>query len=84
MTTHLWDTKRPGGASTAGDEQVSDLAALRWHWGDAYEIGCDDGTWWYERRDGIGDRERAGDPVELYRMITGDYEFRPVRGDDVR
>jgi hypothetical protein len=85
VTVYLWDARqRRGASSTPEDAQAPALAALRFHWGDAYEIGCDDGGWWYERRDGIGGRERAGDPVELYRMIVADYEFRPVRRDDVR
>jgi hypothetical protein len=61
------------------------LAALRWNWGDAYKIGCTGaGEWWFERRDGIGGRERAADPDELPKLIVSDYEFRPVRRDDVQ
>jgi hypothetical protein len=60
------------------------LETLQWNWGDAYEIGFDDGEWWFRRRDGIGGRERAGDPDELHKLIVADYHFRPVRRDDVR
>jgi hypothetical protein len=64
--------------------QVAALEALEFNWGDAYEIGCDDGEWWFGRRDGIGGRERASAPDELRRMIVADYEFRPVRKDGLR
>jgi hypothetical protein len=64
--------------------QVAALEALEFNWGDAYEIGCEDGEWWFGRRDGIGGRERASAPDELRRMIVADYEFRPVRKDGLR
>jgi hypothetical protein len=68
---------------TAATARRKALETLRWNWGDAYKIGFD-GGWWFRRRDGIGGRERAGDPDELHKLIVGDYEFRPVRRDDVR
>jgi hypothetical protein len=43
--------------------QLAALDALRWHWGTAYEIGVDDGQWWYRRRDGKGGRETATPPT---------------------
>lgn len=55
------------------------LEALKWHWGDAYDIGCDDGEWWYSRRDGLSGRKTASGPDALRRAIVDDYTFRPVR-----
>jgi hypothetical protein len=55
------------------------LDALRWNWGDAYDIGCDDGVWWFRRRDGIGSQETASSPDALRRAIVDDYTFRPMR-----
>jgi len=60
------------------------LEVLRFNWGEAYEIGLDDGGWWCRRRDGLGGTERAPGPDELHKLIVEDYSFRPVRRDDVR
>ena len=54
--------------------------ALRSGWRDGYRIGCDDGGWWYERRDGKGGRHEASGPDEVARMIADDHAFMPVRG----
>ncbi|HLX48422.1 MAG TPA: hypothetical protein VKS82_08820 [Streptosporangiaceae bacterium] len=54
------------------------LEALRWHWGEVYEIGVDDGQWWYRRRDGKGGTETAATPDELRAMIITDYTIMPV------
>ncbi len=68
-----------------GAEQATDteraLGALLWNWGDAYDIGCDAGQWWYCRKDGKGGRETANSAGELYRMIVEDYTFMPVPRD---
>lgn len=55
------------------------LDALRWNWGDAYDIGLDDGVWWFKRRDGIGGIETASGPDALRRAIIDNYILRPVR-----
>jgi hypothetical protein len=57
------------------------LEALRWNWGDAYDIGRDGGAWWFRRRDGYGGKETASGPDTLRRAIVDDYTFRPVRRD---
>ena len=54
------------------------LDALQWNWGQAYEIGVDDGEWWCRRRDGKGGRETASAPDNLHTMIVTDYGFFPV------
>lgn len=60
--------------------EAAQLEALRWHWGDAYDIGVDDGDrWWFRRRDGRGGKETAGSPDALRRAIIEDYTFCPVR-----
>ena len=64
------------GRETA-DEQ--DLAALQWHWGEAYLIGCDDEHgWWASRRDQIGGLITEHGPDELTAAIRADYTFKPV------
>jgi hypothetical protein len=55
------------------------LDALRWHWGDAYDIGRDDGVWWFLRRDGLGGRETASGPDALRTAIIDNYILSPVR-----
>jgi hypothetical protein len=74
-TTHpgddTWDM--PG---LPGDRAALD--ALAWNWGTAYEIGLDDGQWWYRRRDGKGGRETASTPDTLHSMIVTDYTIWPV------
>jgi hypothetical protein len=57
------------------------LEALRWHWGDAYTIGFDDGVWWFRRRDGYGGTGHAPDPKALRDAIIANYVARPVRRD---
>ncbi len=55
------------------------LEALRWHWGDAYEIGHDDEHGWHAaRRDQIGGLLTGAGPDELGHAITEDYAFKPV------
>lgn len=58
------------------------LDALRWHWGDAYEIGHDDEHGWRaRRRDGLGEDLAAADPDEMYGVIGADYNAKPVPRD---
>jgi hypothetical protein len=57
------------------------LDALRWDWGEAYQIGCRDGRWWYRRRDGKGATQSAGTPDERRAQIITDYTLRPVHRD---
>jgi hypothetical protein len=47
-------------------------------WGDAYDIGCDDQTWWYRRKDGTG-RTHTASSAELHKMLADDHAFFPVR-----
>jgi hypothetical protein len=55
------------------------LEALRFLWGDGYEIGFDDEVWWYRRRDDKGGTQTAPYPDELNKMIADDHAFMPVR-----
>lgn len=68
-----------GTEQAAGTEHA--LGTLLWNWGEAYDIGCDAGQWWYRRKDGKGGRETAASADELYRMIVADYTFMPVPRD---
>jgi hypothetical protein len=54
------------------------LEALQWNWGEAYHIGCDDGQWWFRRKDGKGATETASTPDELRNQIVLDYSLLPV------
>jgi hypothetical protein len=65
-----WDMPLPG--------ERAALEALRFNWGTAYEIGVDDGQWWYRRRDGLGGRQTATTPEDLRNMIVTDYGAFPV------
>jgi hypothetical protein len=64
---------------TARTFDAAALEALRFLWGDGYEIGFDDEVWWYRRRDGKGGTQTAPYPDELNKMITDDHTFMPVR-----
>jgi hypothetical protein len=64
-------------AGKAADDDALD--ALRFHWGDAYEIGRDDERgWWARRRDGFGGDLSVAGPDELYEAIAADYALKPV------
>jgi hypothetical protein len=66
-------------ASTAAGYE---LEALRFDWGDAYEIGFDDEHGWHaKRRDGLGAILPAADSDGLYGVIAADYRDRPVARD---
>lgn len=68
------------GETAAGRRLIDDeLEALRFHWGDAYEIGRDDELgWWARRRDGRGGDLTATGPDDLYEVIAADYALEPV------
>jgi hypothetical protein len=59
--------------------QQAALEALRWNWGEVYDIGVDDGQWWCRRRDGLGGRETAATPDQIRTKIINDYTDLPVR-----
>jgi hypothetical protein len=70
-----------GGA--AGGRTADDYAleALRWDWGEAYEIGRDDERGWHaRRRDGLGCLTEA-DPDGLRAAIRADYALKKVPRD---
>jgi hypothetical protein len=81
------DPAYPGHADEPGDDtwvpalpgQQAALEALQWHWGKVYHIGCDDGQWWFRRKDGKGGQETASTPDDLRAQIAADYTFLPVR-----
>jgi hypothetical protein len=56
------------------------LEALRFGWGDAYEISCD-GGWQARRRDGLGGVITAPDPDALWTAIKDDYALKAVPRD---
>jgi hypothetical protein len=56
------------------------LDALRWNWGEAYEIGHDT-RWWFRRLDGYGGAETAASPDALRKAIIENYLARPVDRD---
>jgi hypothetical protein len=61
-----------------GSDWDEPLAALRWHWGEAYIINClAPGNWTAERRDNHATL-RADTPLGLRDMIIADYTARSV------
>lgn len=38
------------------------VEALRCTWGEAYDIGAEEGLWWFRRKDGVGGTETAAFP----------------------
>jgi hypothetical protein len=58
-----------------------ELAALRFDWDEAYEIGVGPGGFWARRLDGLGETMISEDPGELRRRIREDYTERPGRPD---
>lgn len=52
-----------------------ELEALRWDWGDAYEI---EHGWRARRLDGLGGWLTAANSGELYQVIAANYDARPV------
>jgi hypothetical protein len=73
------DAADAAASALEGTARAKALDALRFHWGDAYEIDYDEELgWWAERRDGLGGRLIAADPEELFRDIQADYALNPV------
>ena len=69
-----------GPRSTIDDKHA--LEALRWDWGEAYDIGRDDERGWRaRRRDGLGGDLTAPDADGLYEVIAADYAARHVPRD---
>ena len=67
------------GRTAAEKALIDELAALKFHWGSAYEIGHNDEHGWHaKRRDSLGRVLAGADPNELYKLITDDYMLRPV------
>jgi hypothetical protein len=65
-----------GGGISAADKDA--LGALRFGWGDAYEIGFDaERGYWALRRDGLGGDITAGDLDGLFEAIIEDYAVKP-------
>jgi hypothetical protein len=55
------------------------VEALCCTWGEGYEIGVDEGQWWFRRKDGIGGTETAASPDCLLAQMVIDYDCLPVR-----
>jgi hypothetical protein len=67
------------GGRTADDDA---LEALRWDWGEAYEIGRDDERGWHaRRRDDLGGHLTGADHNELRVAIRADYALKRVPRD---
>jgi hypothetical protein len=73
-----------------GTEQAEDslapweedaLEALRFHWGEAYEIEAPGGQWRAKRRDGLGGWTEASGPDGLDTAISADYAVKAVPRD---
>lgn len=57
---------------------VNALEALRWNWGEAYEVNMVNDEWRARRRDGLGDWLIAPNAGGLRNRILSDYMFKPV------
>src|ERR1700723_908513 len=55
------------------------VEALCCTWGEAYEVGVDEGQWWFRRKDGIGGTETATSPDRLLAQMVIDHDCLPVR-----
>jgi hypothetical protein len=71
---------RGTGDSWAAEQFRLVLEALRWNWGEAYEIGITGGLWYARRLDGRGTLEEGG-PEKLRAAILKDYTALPVPRD---
>lgn len=58
---------------------ADELAELRHHWGDAYEIDAD--PWRASRRDDKGGQLTADNPEALTAKLRADYQREPVNRD---
>jgi hypothetical protein len=68
-----------GPSPWAAEQARLALEALRFHWGDAYEIDhAEDGRWIAKRRDGLGGPIEAAGPDGLMAAIADDYNVRKV------
>jgi hypothetical protein len=54
-----------------------DLAEIRYHYGRAYEVGWEDGTFWFRRRDNGGTLQ-CSTAAALLAEIRADYGVMPV------
>jgi hypothetical protein len=69
-------------AAASGTADEDALEALRWDWGEAYEIGRDGERGWHaRRRDGLGGDLTGADAEELREVIRSDYTHRRVPRD---
>ncbi len=71
------------GRATSGrlEGEAGELDELRFHWGDAYDIGAGGGVYTATRRDGQGSRLADPSPGGLFRQIRADYAAMPVPRD---
>jgi hypothetical protein len=72
-------TEETEDGTECGDE--SRLEALRFGWGEAYEITATEGLWRARRLDAIGGVIEAVDPDGLDLAIKEDHAVRPVARD---
>lgn len=64
--------------SVPGASWANPLAALRWHWGEAYVISCAEPGNWIARRRDTHETLRADTPLGLRDKIIADYVARKV------
>ncbi len=54
------------------------LSALRWHWGDAYQIANPEPDLWIAVRRDTRETLRSDTPLSLRDAIIADYSAKPV------
>ncbi|HTR90360.1 MAG TPA: hypothetical protein VMI73_01310 [Trebonia sp.] len=78
---HL-DGQPAAGAPAAAKLDDDALNAIRYGWGDAYDIGYDQARgYWARRRDGLGGDITADSPDAIWQAILDDYTLKPVPRD---
>jgi hypothetical protein len=58
-------------------QREEDLQQIRFHWGRSYEVGWQDGSFWFRRRDN-GTTLQCLTAMALWAEIRLDYSARPV------
>lgn len=64
--------------AAANPATINALEALRWNWGEAYEINTVNDEWRARRRDGLDSWITAPNAEDLRNQILSDYLARPV------
>lgn len=76
MTRSLTLAGHPDGCASLSPGAQDRLADLRRNWGAAYEIGADDGGWWWFPRGVAHERQYASGPDGVLNALIDHYGRR--------